>query len=121
MPSPSRRRRSCLVRTSRGSPQVPRPSADLGDWLVVPPDLRTLHSEVTLRLQGRALVLVGSAEQGVVPIRTYSEDEARSLGLLEPAQLTAGAADGDTAAAAPARRTNALTGLLERLRERTIR
>lgn len=31
---------------------------------------------------GRELVLVGSAEKGVVPLRTYTEEEAAELGLL---------------------------------------
>jgi flagellar protein FliO/FliZ len=39
---------------------------------------RSLH----LVRAGRELVLVGVAEQGVVPIRTYSEEEAISLGLV---------------------------------------
>ena len=77
---------------------------------------------------GRELVLVGSAEQGVVPIRTYSEDEARALGLLEPAQLTTGddadvvqatRAGGPTTSAAA--KAAGLMQVLERLRERTIR
>jgi flagellar protein FliO/FliZ len=72
---------------------------------------------------GRELVLVGSAEQGVVPIRTYSEDEARALGLLEPHQLTAGDGDqnGDGPATPTARAANTIGGLLDRLRERTVR
>lgn len=32
---------------------------------------------------GRDLVLLGVAEQGVVPIRTYTEDEARAAGLVD--------------------------------------
>jgi flagellar protein FliO/FliZ len=32
---------------------------------------------------GRDLVLLGVAEQGVVPIRTYSEEEARAAGLID--------------------------------------
>lgn len=39
---------------------------------------RSLH----LVRAGRELILVGSAEQGVVPIRTYTEEEARDIGLL---------------------------------------
>jgi flagellar protein FliO/FliZ len=66
---------------------------------------------------GRELVLVGSAEQGVVPIRTYSEDEAAALGLLPP--------DGDDDATgrpgSGARRGPGLSSVLERLRERTVR
>jgi flagellar protein FliO/FliZ len=41
---------------------------------------RSLH----LVRAGRELVLVGSAEHGVTPIRTYSEDEAIALGLIAP-------------------------------------
>ena len=37
---------------------------------------------VQLLRAGRELVLVGVGEQGVTPIRRYSEDEARELGLL---------------------------------------
>jgi flagellar protein FliO/FliZ len=75
---------------------------------------------------GRELVLVGSAEQGVVPIRTYSEDEALALGLLEPgggepghAGEAGGAGGLGPRSASPAR--NAIAGLLERLRQRTLR
>jgi flagellar protein FliO/FliZ len=32
---------------------------------------------------GREVLVVGSGEHGVTPVRTYSEEEARSLGLLE--------------------------------------
>ena len=32
---------------------------------------------------GRDLVLLGVAEQGVVPIRAYTEDEARAAGLID--------------------------------------
>lgn len=75
------------------------------------------NRSVHLIRAGRELVLVGSAEQGVVPIRTYTEDEARSLGLLAP--------EGEEPAGPPAagtpRRTTALTSIVERLRERTVR
>jgi flagellar protein FliO/FliZ len=52
---------------------------------------RALH----LVRAGDELVLVGSGEHGVTPIRTYTVDEARSLGLLEeePAALPAGPMD----------------------------
>jgi flagellar protein FliO/FliZ len=39
---------------------------------------RSLH----LIRAGRELILVGSAEHGVVPIRTYTEQEALDLGLI---------------------------------------
>ena len=38
---------------------------------------RSLH----LIRAGRELLLVGVAEHGVVPIRTYTEEEARAAGL----------------------------------------
>ena len=58
---------------------------------------------------GRELVLVGSAEQGVVPIRTYTEAEAAELGLLR---------EDDGAGAPPARPGSAL---LEKLKELSAR
>ena len=42
---------------------------------------RTLH----LVRAGEEIVLLGSGESGVTPIRTYGEAEARALGLLEDA------------------------------------
>ena len=42
---------------------------------------RSLH----LVRAGNEVVLVGSAEQGVTPLRVYSEDEARALGLFAEA------------------------------------
>jgi flagellar protein FliO/FliZ len=73
---------------------------------------------------GRELVLVGSAEHGIVPIRTYTEEEAHELGLLghpEPG-------DGDGDGAGPSRSTGpgsrlryAVTDLVDKLRERTAR
>lgn len=56
---------------------------------------------------GRELVLVGAAEQGVVPIRTYTEAEAAELGLL----------GSDDEPPAP----STASTLLERLKERTAR
>lgn len=41
------------------------------------------NRSVHLVRAGRDLVLLGVAEQGVVPIRTYSEDEARAAGLID--------------------------------------
>jgi len=79
------------------------------------------NRSVHLIRAGRELVLVGSAEQGVVPIRTYTEDEARALGLLadededEP-PASGGRARGGRPAPAVRSRT-----ILDRLRERTVR
>lgn len=76
------------------------------------------NRSVHLIRAGRELVLVGSAEHGVVPIRTYSEDEARRLGLLAPEgtpELPAGPV------AAPGRPASPLAGIVEQLRRRTVR
>jgi flagellar protein FliO/FliZ len=69
---------------------------------------------------GRELVLVGSAEQGVVPIRTYSEEEALSLGLLAPKQLDSGD-DGERPSGTGAVLRATAGNLLENLRQRTAR
>ena len=50
---------------------------------------RSLH----LVRAGEEIVLVGSGEHGVTPIRTYTEAEARSLGLLEDDAQAAVAAE----------------------------
>jgi flagellar protein FliO/FliZ len=67
---------------------------------------RSLHLVRT----GRDLVLLGVAEHGVTPIRTYTEDEARSQGLLPE-----GDDDGDGAPATPVRR------VLDEIKRRTQR
>jgi flagellar protein FliO/FliZ len=36
---------------------------------------------------GREVLVVGSGEHGVTPVRSYSEEEARALGLLEPEEV----------------------------------
>ena len=73
---------------------------------------------------GRELVLVGVAEQGVVPIRTYSEEEAVALGLVRDD------ADEEAATDARADRTardpmvvvqERVTAGLASLRARTVR
>lgn len=78
-----------------------------------------LHAEATVPLgPGRAVhliragsefVLVGSAEHGVSALRTYSEQEALDLGLLD-------AEDEQDDAIATRRRT-----IADRMRERTLR
>jgi flagellar protein FliO/FliZ len=67
---------------------------------------RALH----LVRAGRELVLVGVAEHGVTPIRTYTEDEALELGLIGE--------DDDLDGEAP--RAGAVRWL-DRLRDRTVR
>jgi flagellar protein FliO/FliZ len=82
------------------------------------------NRSVHLIRAGRELVLVGSAEHGIVPIRTYTEDEARDLGLLSHAQLGAGDIDGDATvmSTTPAGKAKLLfSDALEKLRERTAR
>jgi flagellar protein FliO/FliZ len=82
---------------------------------------RSLH----LIRAGRELVLVGVAEHGVTPIRTYSEQEAATLGLLADE-------DDDTdrpvrrrpprgGAGGPSSRGGLVADLLERLRRLTVR
>ena len=65
---------------------------------------------------GRELVLVGSAEHGVVPIRTYTEAEARELGLLDAGGQVPDAVTG-TSTAGP----RPLHGAVNRLRALTAR
>jgi flagellar protein FliO/FliZ len=69
---------------------------------------RALH----LVRAGRELVLVGVAEHGVTPIRTYSEDEAQELGLIGE--------DEDIEDAGGPPRGGAVRWL-DRLRDRTVR
>jgi flagellar protein FliO/FliZ len=77
---------------------------------------RSLH----LVRAGKELVLLGVAEQAVVPIRAYREDEARALGLIGP-----GAQDevieGDAAPVKPPTPAAALRDVLGRLQQRTVR
>ncbi|HEY6780199.1 MAG TPA: flagellar biosynthetic protein FliO [Thermoleophilaceae bacterium] len=68
---------------------------------------------VQLLRTGRELVLVGVGEHGVTPIRHYSEDEARELGLLPDPADEATPADGDE-------RRPGWQGMVDLLRERTV-
>lgn len=83
------------------------------------------NRSVHLIRAGRELVLVGSAEHGIVPIRTYTEDEALGLGLIEQPQLRVGdVVDGDATVltdTAGAKVKLLMAGTLDKLRERTAR
>jgi flagellar protein FliO/FliZ len=60
---------------------------------------------VQLVRAGRDLVLLGVAEQGVVPIRTYTQDEARAAGLVDDdGMLIVADEEGDAPRARPAAR-----------------
>jgi len=84
------------------------------------------NRSVHLIRAGRELVLVGSAEHGIVPIRTYTEDEARELGLLAGVGGPGGAGDVDgdatVVAGGPAVKAKLLfSDALDKLRDRTAR
>jgi flagellar protein FliO/FliZ len=83
------------------------------------------NRSVHLIRAGRELVLVGSAEHGITPLRTYSEDEAIDLGLIEQPQLTVGdliEGDAREIASTPSGKAKLLmSGALNTLRERTAR
>jgi flagellar protein FliO/FliZ len=72
---------------------------------------RSLH----LVRAGRELVLVGVAEHGVTPIRTYTEDEAIDLGLIGEDDAELDGAPHTTTSRAGAVRW------LDRLKDRTVR
>jgi flagellar protein FliO/FliZ len=80
---------------------------------------------------GQEYLLVGAAEHGVVPLRTYTEDEAVAAGLLDLDPKATPAAARPAPAAAPARAAARpvlavrpqldLQALLDGLRARTVR
>jgi len=74
---------------------------------------RALH----LIRAGGEVVLIGTAEHGVTPIRRFSEEEARSMGLLddEPVPATLATIQGEPTPAQPG-----VKGFLEALRARTV-
>jgi flagellar protein FliO/FliZ len=69
------------------------------------------NRSVHLVKSGRDYVLVGASENGVTPIRTYSEEEAHSAGLI-PEQT-----EHELEAPAPAKPQS----LLDEIRRRTVR
>jgi flagellar protein FliO/FliZ len=74
---------------------------------------RSLH----MVRSGREYVLVGASEHGVTPIRTYSEDEARAVGIFEDQD------PGEPGAPAPARtgKGGVLKDIVEQMRQKTVR
>ncbi len=62
---------------------------------------------------GREIVLVGVSEHGVTPVRTYSEDEADAVGLLDLEQDDDADSNGNGG--------GALRSVLDDLRRRTVR
>jgi flagellar protein FliO/FliZ len=63
---------------------------------------------------GRELVLVGVSEHGVTPVRTYSEDEAEAVGLLD-------AMAGDDEPPSGGEGGGVLRRVVEDLRRKTVR
>ena len=76
---------------------------------------RSLH----LVRAGRELVLLGVSEQSVVPIRAYSEKEARALGLIGTGER-ADVVDSDARRSLPSPAAT-LRDTLARLQQRTVR
>jgi flagellar protein FliO/FliZ len=60
---------------------------------------------------GREIVLIGVSEHGVTPVRTYSEDEAEAVGLLDVEEIDE----------EPPAGGGALGRVIEDLRKRTVR
>lgn len=77
------------------------------------------NRSVHLVRSGREYVLVGATEHGVTPIRTYSEHEAHSFGLLpEPDELPALEAP---ATARPQKSGILVKDVIDEMRRRTVR
>ena len=70
---------------------------------------------------GREIVLVGVAEHGVAPIRSYTEEEAFEAGLITVDDDDDDAGSGPVAKAGFASPGQALSTALTNLRERTVR
>jgi len=76
---------------------------------------------------GREIVLVGVAEHGVAPIRSYTEEEAFEAGLIDADTDDGDDAGDDDAPKSPAQKAGfaspgqAFTAALTNLRERTVR
>jgi flagellar protein FliO/FliZ len=74
---------------------------------------------------GDEVILVGSGEGGITPLRKFNEDEAVALGVIDPAdaQLQVGFADALAGAGVPVapRRSQTTPSLLDKVRSLTSR
>jgi flagellar protein FliO/FliZ len=70
---------------------------------------------------GREIVLVGVAEHGVAPIRSYTEEEAIEAGLISADGEVDDAGTGSGTGAGFAKPTQAIGSALSKLRQRTVR
>jgi flagellar protein FliO/FliZ len=90
-----------------------------------------LHVETTVPLGpnrslnlvrvGRELVLVGVAEHGVVPIRTYTEEEADALGITAPEPPAEQPRTGGTTTPTLVSLQGRMRELVDGLRSKTVR
>ena len=87
-------------------------SADAGENLetIASLSLGTNRSLHLVRVGGE-IVLLGAAEHQITPIRRYTEAEAHSLGLLDPAPVTLASLEAESARP---------KGLLNSLRAKTV-
>jgi flagellar protein FliO/FliZ len=78
------------------------------------------NRSVHLVRSGREYVLVGAGDHGVTPIRTYSEDEALSLGLVPESPEVAGELE-SPAPARPQKSGILIKDIVDEMRRRTVR
>jgi flagellar protein FliO/FliZ len=74
------------------------------------------NRSVHLVRAGTDLVLLGAAEKGITPIRTYTESEARAVGLLGDEDLLALPTGSPAPSGSPVAQT-----IVQALRKRTVR
>ncbi len=110
-----------ILRQVKGQRDPQTPSAGLASVAAL-----TLGSGRSVHLvrAGSEYVLLGSAEHGVVPIHRYTEEQARDAGLLaEVGPVPGGGPVPATVAGRsdPMRMSSPSSGLIERMREWTVR